>query len=118
MKNYRVRCDNCGVCWDYNECPDAKNLNERLDPGTYNYTDKECPECGALVYRLPGMKVRWQWRGSHVWAVIFMGGDIDHLACVGTLTLRPDEWERMKEILSAGNKADECQLHFEEVRGG
>lgn len=114
----RLRCDNCKMTWDRDECPDAKNLDARLDPGTYNYSDKECPECGALCYRLPGMKVRWQLRGSHIWAVVFMGASIDHLACVGTLTMQPEEWERFKETLSLGNEPQHCELHFERIQSG
>jgi hypothetical protein len=43
------KCGNCGARWDKALCPEAQDLDERLD---YNgpYTDRECPICGALAY--------------------------------------------------------------------
>lgn len=113
----RYRCDNCQMTWNREECPDVKDSSKRFDVGG-PWTDKECPECGSLCYRLPAMKVRWQLRGSHVWAAVFMGEDIGHLACVGTLTMRPEEWDGFKETMSEGNNPDQCELHFEEIQDG
>lgn len=42
-------CDNCSYMATAKELPDAKDLWQRLTPGGI-YTDKECPECGALCF--------------------------------------------------------------------
>ena len=42
-------CDNCGFTAEPEELPDAKDLWQRLTPGGI-YTNKECPECGALCF--------------------------------------------------------------------
>jgi predicted RNA-binding Zn-ribbon protein involved in translation (DUF1610 family) len=42
-------CDNCGYTAAADDLPEAKDLWQRLTPGGI-YTDKECPECGALCF--------------------------------------------------------------------
>lgn len=42
-------CDSCDRVEQRANLPDADDLWVRLDPGN-PYTDKECPDCGALMY--------------------------------------------------------------------
>jgi len=44
-------CDNCGHLDDVDRLPEAQDLSMRLSPGGM-YTNKECPECGALCFPL------------------------------------------------------------------
>jgi hypothetical protein len=39
-------------------------------------------------------------RGDHVHANVFAGKDPDHLACLGKLCFRPDEWDFLWKILA------------------
>lgn len=42
-------CANCDWRGDENEAKDARDLYVRMEAGD-TYTDKECPECGALAF--------------------------------------------------------------------
>lgn len=42
-------CADCGRQAPASELPDAKDLSLRMEPGD-TYTDKECPDCGALCF--------------------------------------------------------------------
>jgi hypothetical protein len=44
-------CQDCGTEWAENQCNEARDLLQRLEPGDI-YTDKECPSCGALCQKL------------------------------------------------------------------
>lgn len=46
------RCDSCGEKVIRKNAEDAQNLWRRLEPGQM-YTDKECHECGALMWPVP-----------------------------------------------------------------
>ena len=45
----RYECENCGHIGDEDDFPMVRDLEQRLDENG-PYTDKECPECGALAY--------------------------------------------------------------------
>ena len=45
----RFKCENCDFSGQESKFKPAERLGERLDPGGV-YTDRECPECGALAY--------------------------------------------------------------------
>lgn len=47
------RCDNCERIAPREIFEEAKDLSQRIDPGGV-YTDKECPDCGALAYPIKG----------------------------------------------------------------
>ena len=53
--NPLYRCDNCRAIYERSACEEAIDLFERLEPGC-TYTDRECPECGALAYPYPGKR--------------------------------------------------------------
>lgn len=110
----RYRCYDCGIVDDGEAFKRAENASERHDVGG-KFTDKECPECGALAYRLSAMKVRWQRRGAHIWAFMFMGEDMEHMANTGTLVLSEDEWDRFRQILLAGNDSQNFELVITEM---
>jgi rubredoxin len=42
-------CQNCGLELRRNQCSEARDISQRIDPGEI-YTDKECPSCGALMF--------------------------------------------------------------------
>jgi len=48
----RYRCDSCGHDSWRGFLAAAGDLEQRIDPGG-TYTDRECPECGALMYPNP-----------------------------------------------------------------
>lgn len=90
----------------------------RAYTATGKFTDKECPECENLAYRLPSLKMCAEQRGGHVWVKFFMGEDRDHRACCGDLTMLPAEWKLLSAIISEGNTSgdttDSCDLFIEE----
>lgn len=43
------KCNNCGHVAPRDEMKDAQDLLERMEVGDV-FTDKECPECGALAH--------------------------------------------------------------------
>jgi predicted RNA-binding Zn-ribbon protein involved in translation (DUF1610 family) len=45
----KFECQGCGKVLDYDDCPVARHISERLYIGD-PYTDAECPDCGALCY--------------------------------------------------------------------
>jgi|TARA_B100002003_G_C13967483_1_gene468334 hypothetical protein len=45
----KFKCDDCGMVGNEDEFPEAKDILLRMEVGG-TYTDKECPECGALAY--------------------------------------------------------------------
>lgn len=55
MKKDIYICDGCGFEDDYSNLPAATKLSMRVTPGG-NYTDVECPECGALCFPAPAPK--------------------------------------------------------------
>ncbi|MCS3660074.1 putative RNA-binding Zn-ribbon protein involved in translation (DUF1610 family) [Salinibacter ruber] len=52
----RYECDSCGHESWRAFLPAAKDLRQRIAPGG-TYTDRECPECGALMYPAPQAKL-------------------------------------------------------------
>lgn len=54
MYPYLYLCDDCGQLAPGENMDDAKNLLSRLEVGG-TYTNKECPECGALAFPLEQM---------------------------------------------------------------
>lgn len=44
-----LTCDCCDYAAEADDLPDAEDLTQRLEYGC-PYTNKECPECGALCY--------------------------------------------------------------------
>ena len=43
-------CANCSKAGDRDWFKEAKDLSMRMEPGKSTYTDRECPDCGALAY--------------------------------------------------------------------
>ena len=110
----QYKCDNCRKQFKQEDCPDVKDPQKRFDVGG-PWTDKECPECGALAYRMPGVKMRWAKRGSHVHVALFMGEDVEHMANCGTIRMYPKEFELLGMALSMAVDAGHCELLVEEV---
>lgn len=52
-----LTCDNCGFTAGYDKFHDARELSARISVGGV-YTDKECPDCGALAYPVEHPKCR------------------------------------------------------------
>ena len=44
-------CANCSHRAAAGDLPDARDLSQRLEPGS-EFTDRECPHCGALCFPL------------------------------------------------------------------
>ena len=58
----QYQCDNCEFTAPETAFPAAKNIEMRITPGEI-YTDKECPECGALAH--PYEDLTWRVWSEH-----------------------------------------------------
>ena len=45
----KLQCDNCSHTADYDDFPEAEDFHTRNSIG-FLFSDKECPECGALAF--------------------------------------------------------------------
>lgn len=52
-ENPLCECDNCGYRAHYNSLPPAKDIEERCADPRDEYSDVECPKCGALCFEVP-----------------------------------------------------------------
>lgn len=50
------------------------------------------------------LKFRIELLGGHVHAQMFAGKDVDHLAKVGDLTFRKEEWDLFIDVMWKGHK--------------
>lgn len=62
------------------------------------------------------LKLRVTPAGDHIEVLHFMGHDRDHLARVGSLTMRSDEWLMYRCMLGAGESVREGRTLIVEER--
>lgn len=51
--NPLCKCDNCGYTARYDTLPPAKDVEERCADPRDEFSDVECPKCGALCFEIP-----------------------------------------------------------------
>ena len=61
--NPLCQCDNCGFRARYNKLPPAKDIEERCADPRDEYSDVECPKCGALCFEIEQPKPRIVYHG-------------------------------------------------------